>query len=199
MAETVMQDCRADIELARQAASGEQGSWRQIYDATCDRLSSILFCLVGNRDEALDLLQETYLQAFRHMDRYRGDAPLEVWLRAIAIRKALDWRRTVLRRLRRTVLLTESTATIDPVPEPDGAEPMPPSLMKAIAKLSPSQRVALILRVCEGRSFAEVARALGCKESTARVHHAKARERMQRLLTRGGVRWNEDGLEGQPI
>jgi RNA polymerase sigma-70 factor (ECF subfamily) len=195
----VMQDCRADIELARQAASGDQSSWRQIYDATCDRLASILLCLVGNRDEALDLLQETYLQAFRHIDRYRGDAPLEVWLRVIAIRKALDWRRTVLRRIRQTVRLTETTATVDPLPETAGPERASPTLTRALRKLSPSQQAALILRECEGWSFAEVAKALGCKESTARVHHAKARERMHRILTQGSLNWKEDGLEGQPI
>ena len=194
-----MHDCRADIELARQAASGEQSSWRRIYDATCDRLASILFCLVGNRDEALDLLQETYLQAFRHMENYRGDAPLEVWLRVIAIRKALDWRRTALRRIRQTVVLSESNAIAGPSTGATGADSISPTLTAALGKLSPRQRAVLILRECEGASFAEVAKALGCKESTARVHHAKARERMHLLLTRGALIWKEDGLEGQPI
>ena len=192
-----MQDCRADIELARRAASGEQDSWRQIYDATCDRLSSILLCLVGNRDEAIDLLQETYLQAFRRMDRYRGEAPLELWLRVIAIRKALDWRRTVLRRIRRTVRITEASATVDAVPGSTGGTSISPPLVAALAKLSPSQRAALILRECEGLSFAEIAKALGCKESTARVHHAKARERMRLVLSKASTNWKTDGLEGQ--
>lgn len=193
-----MQDCRADIELARLAASGEQRSWRQIYDATCDRLSSILFCLVGNRDEALDLLQETYLQAFRHMDRYRGDAPLEVWLRVIAIRKALDWRRTVLRRIKRTVRLSETIAAVDAATNAACEKSVSPNLMTALGKLSPSQKAALILRECEGWSFAEVAGALGCKESTARVHHAKARQRMRLALSRSPANLKADGLEGQP-
>jgi RNA polymerase sigma factor (sigma-70 family) len=198
LAETVMQDCRADIELARQAASGEQKSWRQIYDATCDRLSSILFCLVGNRDEALDLLQETYLQAFRHIDRYRGEAPLEVWLRVIAIRKALDWRKTVLRRIKRTVRLTEAIAAVDADPRTTGAGSVSMPLMAALGKLSPSQKAALILREFEGASFSEIAGALGCKESTARVHHAKARERMRLVLSKSSGNWKADGLEGQP-
>jgi RNA polymerase sigma factor (sigma-70 family) len=198
LAETVMQDCRADIELARLAVSGDQRSWRQIYDATCDRLSSILFCLVGDRDEAIDLLQETYLQAFQHIDRYRGDAPLEVWLRVIAVRKALDWRRTVLRRIRRMVPLTEASATVEAVAGAAGAGSVSPSLMAALGKLSPSQKAALILRECEGWSFTDVARALGCKESTVRVHHSKARERMRLALSRGSANWKADGLEGQP-
>lgn len=192
-----MQDCRADMELARQAVSGDQKSWRQIYETTCDRLSSILFCLVWNREEAVDLLQETYLQAFRHLERYRGDAPLEVWLRVIAVRKALDWRRTVLRRIKRTVPLTEANAMVGADQRGSGAESISPPLMAALAKLSPSQRAVLILRECEGWSFADVARMFGCKESTARVHHAAARERMRAVLSRGSTNWKADGLEGQ--
>jgi RNA polymerase sigma-70 factor (ECF subfamily) len=178
-----MKDCSADMELAQRAARGEQESWRAIYDSTSDRLFSLLCGIVRDRDEALDLLQETYVQALRRIDSFRGEAPLEAWLRAIAVRKALDWRRSVLRRLRRTVPLTEGTATVDPV-GPARAEAACDrlTLMEALSRISPSQRAALLLRECEGMSFKEVASVLGCKESTARVHHAKARERMREVL-----------------
>ena len=90
-----MQDCQSDVELARRAASGEDSSWQRIYDETSDRLFSFLCYQVGDDDEALDLLQETYLQAFRRLDGYRGEAPLAAWLRVIALRKAIDWKRSV--------------------------------------------------------------------------------------------------------
>ncbi len=174
------------MELAERAARGEPDSWRSIYDATSDRLFSLLCGIVRDRDEALDLLQETYVQAFRRIDSFRGEAPLEAWLRAIAVRKALDWRRSVLRRLKRTVRLTENTATVDPAgPARVEAARDRRTLMDALARISPSQRAALLLRECEGMSFRDVAGVLGCKESTARVHHAKARERMRRLLGPG--------------
>ena len=198
------------MELAQRAARGEQESWREIYDATCDRLFSLLCGVIRDRDEALDLLQETYLQAFRRIDSYRGEAPLEAWLRVIALRKALDWRRTFLKRVRRNVPLTERTATVDPIAysRAESASERPP-LMAALARISPFQRAALLLRECEGMSFREVAATLGCKESTARVHHAKARERMRKVLG-PAVAWAEgtegtgagsgkaDCLEGQP-
>ncbi len=171
------------MELARRAADGDERSWREIYDATSDRLFSLLCSVVQDRDEALDLLQETYLRAFRRIEGYRGDAPLEAWLRVIAIRRAFDWRRTVLKRILRTSRLTESSASVDPVgPAVAEAESARPALMLALAGISPHQRAALLLRECEGLSFREVAKAIGCKESTARVHHAKARERMRIAL-----------------
>ena len=75
-----------DRERAQRAFAGDEAAWRAIYDSTCDRLFAFLCYQMRDRDEARDILQETYLQAFRHMDRYRGDAPLEVWKLS-----AIDW------------------------------------------------------------------------------------------------------------
>jgi RNA polymerase sigma factor CnrH len=211
-----MKDCQADLELAQRAATGDQASWRAIYESTCDRLFSLLCGVIQDRDEALDLLQETYLQAFRRIDGYRGDAPLEVWLRAIALHKALDWKRGVYRRIRLSVPLTERSATVEAgaIAASEAASERP-RLMRGLASISPHQRAALLLRECEGMSFREVAAVMGCKESTARVHHTNARERMRRFLGRnigedeaiaGSSGGDSDGagtdgadcLEGQP-
>lgn len=189
-------DLQSDRELARRAADGEEGSWKQIFDTTCDRLFALLCFQTGDRDEAKDLLQETYLQAWRHLRDYRGDAPLEVWLRAIAVRKAIDWKRRVVRRIRQTVPLFEGIATIPPPEHNEPSEAERASLQAALARLSPKQRAALILREYEERSFAEIAVALSCNESTARVHHTRARQRMQGLLAHLSDTGSAD-LEGQ--
>jgi RNA polymerase sigma-70 factor (ECF subfamily) len=189
-------DCTADRELARRAAEGDEAAWREIFDRTSDRLFALLRYQVGDRDEALDLLQETYLQAFRHLAAYRGDAPLEVWLRAISLRKAIDWKRTTLRRLKRTVVLKETAAKVDP-PDPqvhNATERV--ALDRALGSLSPMQRAALLLREWEEWSFREIADALGCSESTARVHHTRARARMRRFLGDEPV-FRAEGAEGR--
>ncbi len=192
-----MRDLLSDRELAQRAAGGDEASWREIYDATCDRLFSFLRYQVGNRDEALDLLQETYLKAFRSLGDYRGEAPLASWLRTIALRKSLDWRRGALQRLRRNVELTEEVGIV----EEDRAEVRFDSeraaIHGALATLSASQRAALLLREWEGWSFREIAEALRCKESTARVHHTRARERMRLALGESAAPLEARGLEGQ--
>jgi RNA polymerase sigma-70 factor (ECF subfamily) len=193
-----MQDLQADRELAERAARGDEMSWRRIYENTCDRLFALLCYQVRDRDTARDLLQETYIQAYRHLHRYRGEAPLGVWLRTIAVRKALDWRRHVWRKLRRNTPITESI----PAPVNDSSDVRFDSerraLDEAIARLSPPQRAALLLREWEGWSFREIAVALRCKESTTRVHHARARKRLARDLTGESTPLPWEGLEGQP-
>ncbi len=149
---------------------------------------------MGDREEARDILQETYLQAFRKLDQYRGEAPLEVWLRAIALGRSIDWKRVILRRLKRTAGLEESSARVEPDIEGVRFDSENSALRAALAKLSRHQRAALLLREWEGRSFREIAELLGCAESTARVHHARARQHMRADLsgtthTLGDAEW----------
>lgn len=185
-----------DPQLADRARNGDQASWRAIYEATCDRLFALLCYQVGDREEARDILQETYLLAFRRLETYRGEAPFEAWLRAIALARATDWKRVALRRMRRTVAFTESLgpAGLDEVDIRFESERN--ALHRALAKLSRHQRAVLLLREWEDRSFREIAEIVGCRESTARVHHARAREHMRAALRGEWSPTVEPGMEG---
>jgi RNA polymerase sigma-70 factor (ECF subfamily) len=190
-------DLESDRNLTERARRGDAAAWRAIYDSTCDRLFALLCYQIRDRDEARDILQETYLQAFRRLDTYRGEAPLEVWLRSIALGRSMDWKRVILRRLKRTASLDESTARVEPDIEGVRFASEDRALHRALGKLSPHQRAALLLREWEERSFHEIAGLLGCAESTARVHHARAREHMRAAL-RGSERpLAERDWEGQ--
>ncbi len=190
-------DLQSDLELAERARHGEPAAWRAIYDQTCDSLFAFLCWQVGDREAARDLLQDTYLQAFRRLEQWRGEAPLEAWLRAIALGRSLDWKRVWLRRLKRATPLTDDASSV--AADVDGVrfDSERAVLRAALAKLPARQRAALLLREWEGRSFDEIAALLGCAESTARVHHTRARERMRTEL-RGKTRpWTEREWEGQ--
>lgn len=192
-----LRDCRLDLDLSRRAASGEEAAWREIYERTCGSLFALLCYQIGNREEALDLLQETYLRAFHRLAAYRGEAPIEAWLRVIALRKAIDWKRTILRRWKRTVELTESLVKVDPPETEIRSNRERKEFSRALATLSPRQRAALLLREWEGRSFREIAETLGCREGTARVHHARACARMRKALRGGPIRFRAGQPEGQ--
>ena len=190
-------DLEADRSLTERARRGDPAAWRAIYESTCDRLFAFLCYQIGDRDEARDILQETYLQAFRRLDTYRGEAPVEVWLRSIALGRSLDWKRVALRRIKRTVTLDESSASVEPDIHAVRFDSEAGALHRALATLSSRQRAALLLREWEGRSFHEIAELLRCAESTARVHHARARERMRTALAGGTRPVFERDWEGQ--
>ena len=175
-------DLQSDRDLTERARQGDEASWRAIYESTCDRLFAFLCFQVGDRDEARDILQETYLQAFRRLETYRGEAPLEIWLRAIAFGRSTDWKRVILRRIKRTASLSETAALVEPDIQHVQFDSEHSALYQALRGLSHHQRAALLLREWEACSFREIAELLGCGESTARVHHARARERMREAL-----------------
>lgn len=178
-------DITADLELARAAAGGDELAWRRLYDATHQPLFNFLAYQTGDREAARDLLQETYVTALGRLDTYRGQGTLLSWLRAVGLRKCLDWRRRVKLRVRKLAALAlEHTS-----PSAAGANAVFPGLgdgfQAALDRLSPHQRAALLLRELEDAPFAEIAVALGCGEATARVHHHRACRNLRAWLGDG--------------
>ena len=176
---------KEDLELARAAVDGDESAWRRIYDDTCQPLFNFLCYQTGDRDAARDLLQETYVTAFEKLGGYRGQGALLGWLRAVALRKCLDWRRRAQARLRKmTALARERTPLLT-----SGAEEAFPGLgdgfQAALDRLSSRQRAALLLRELEDLPFADIAEQLGCGEPTARVHYHRACRNMRQWLDEG--------------
>ena len=174
-----------DPRQVARAAAGDQVAWRAIYDDSCPALFNFLCYQTGDREVAKDLLQETYVTALGRLGTYRGEGSVTAWLRTIALRKCLDWRRRAQLRVRKLAALArDATLTAS-----YGAEETFPGLGKgiqgALDRLSSRQRAALLLRELEDLSFAEVAADLGCNEATARVHHHRACRNLKRWLTEG--------------
>lgn len=190
-------DLQSDRELAARARTGDAAAWRAIYESTCDSLFAYLCWQVGDRDEARDLLQDVYLVAYRRLGAWRGEAPLGVWLRAIAFGRAIDWKRVILRRIKRTARLDEASAPAAPAAPETRLSGEHRELLRALGALSHHQRAALLLRECDQLSFREIAALLGCAENTARVHHTRACERMRRELGDAHDLRLDGGWEGQ--
>jgi RNA polymerase sigma-70 factor (ECF subfamily) len=186
-------------ERIQRAAAGDQLAWRAIYDDTCPALFNFLCYQTGDREAAKDLLQETYIAALGRLGTYRGEGSLTAWLRTIALRKCLDWRRRAQLRVRKLAALARETA----LPRSLGAEETFPGLGKgiqgALDRLSARQRAALLLRELEDLPFAQVADSIGCDEATARVHHHRACRNLRRWLTEGDdLVFGGDAGGGQP-
>jgi RNA polymerase sigma-70 factor (ECF subfamily) len=125
--------------------------------------------LTGDRDEADDLYQETFLAAFRAWPPPRAGNE-RAWLYRIATNKAIDR----VRRVRRLVPLRDLRLA---APERDGVTIA--DLASAVRGLPTGQRAAFVLRKVEGRSYAEVADVLGCSEEAARSRVAEAMKKVK--------------------
>lgn len=140
--------------------------------------------MTGNRADADDLFQDTFLRAFRAFDRLRANSNHRAWLYRIATNACLNHRRTIRRRGE----VESFDESRDRLPAGHGTGAAPVSgveFRRALRRLSPRQRAAFVQRNFQGLSYAHIAKALGCTPVTARANVYQAARRLKREL---GVR-----------
>ncbi len=168
----------------------------QLVEQEGGRLYSLALRFCGNATEAEDLVQETFLQAFKHWKRFRGDAKPSTWLYQIASRACQRMHRKRSGEPERVQSLSQPISMDGPVPDLPGDQNQPldaqlpqearQELEKAIAALPTLFRMPLVLKEIVGFSVKEVATMLGLKEATVktRLHRARliVRDAMSEVL-----------------
>ncbi len=145
---------------------------------------------VGNSADACDVLQDTFLSAWRGLSAYERDRPLEFWLGRIALNKCRDRnRRETARRFVNSGLCAEE------IPELRDLAPTPPDAIEAeqelarlescLLKLADALRAPLLLTAVEGLSHKEAARVLGISAKAIEMRVYRARARLAELLDEG--------------
>jgi RNA polymerase sigma-70 factor (ECF subfamily) len=161
-----------------------------------DRLLRSAFLLSGSETEAQDLVQETFLQGFRSIQRFYGGSSLYTWLHAILLNLTRHYHRS-----RSRLVYEERVPEIEiATPEQPGAsldlETGSNCLDEALRRLSFSHREVLVLRFYEGLKIHEIAQRLGVSAGTvkSRLHHAIGQ--MQKLLPSEMNLFGDSGTKG---
>ena len=181
-----------DLELAHRALARESGAFRTIMKAHNQRLYRLARGFVRDNGEAEDIVQESYVRAFTHLDGFRGDSSLATWLSRIVINEALG-------RLRKTRRAGQFVATDDPRRQADiiafplNASTEDPErtmaqrqilqlVEKATDSLPDVYRTVFVARVIEGMSIEETASLLGLRPETVKTRLHRARSRVRKEL-----------------
>lgn len=171
-----------DGELTALVLAGRKVAFGEIMRRHKDPLYRLILGHVGNADDALDLVQESFVAAYRNLESYDAERPLRAWLARIAINKCRDWarRRAVRRFFSFARPLDEADAVADPSPAPDAAaadREALDALWAAIAGLPRALKEPLLLCTVEGLSQAEAAAALRIspKAVETRLYRARAK------------------------
>jgi RNA polymerase sigma-70 factor (ECF subfamily) len=171
-----------EASVLERARTGDARAFAEIVRHYEPRLRPLAYRLLRDRDRTDDVLQNAYVQAFRALGRFRGDASLGTWLYRITYNACLD----DLRRNRRTVVPLEREER--PEVAVDHGDPADVAaergdLAAALARLSPDLRAAVILVDADGLDYTEAAKVLGVPPGTigSRLNRARAalRQAMQ--------------------
>jgi RNA polymerase sigma-70 factor (ECF subfamily) len=163
-------------ELVERAAAGDVDAFAELVRAYERRVASVLFRLLDDRRDVEEATQDVFVQAWRNLHRYRGDAQLFTWLYRIAVNEALMRRR----KTRRDVHELDDRVAAPPDPEP-GLRDL---LVGELRALPFEYRAALVLRDVEGLTNEEVAEALGISVPAAKSRIHRGRMQIRAALAR---------------
>lgn len=179
----------ADEALALRAREGDRHAFTGLVRSHQERVFRFLLRMLGTRDEAMDLTQDTFLKAWNALPGWRPEARFSTWLLQIARNAALD----LLRRRQRIEFVPFDSAGSDEEAARAPPDPAPPPeeqlagrqriglLERALGALPAEQREILLLRELEDMSYAEIAATLGINEGTVKSRLARARRRPRPL------------------
>ncbi|GAA0337268.1 hypothetical protein GCM10009087_54610 [Sphingomonas oligophenolica] len=180
----------SDGDLAALSVAGRQIAFAEIVRRHREPLYRIIVANVADADEALDLVQETFVAAYRALRRYDAVRPMRGWLITIALNKCRDWaRRRKVRRILSFALpldgAAEAVAEDRPLHDIEAADREElVRTRRAIAALPATLREVLVLRAIDGQSQAEAAATLGVTEKAIETRLRRARAKLAEQLDR---------------
>lgn len=171
-----------EAEIAGWRARAQQGDRQAFANLVRAHQSRVRLQLrrLTHGDVALadDLAQETFVQAWLHLDNFRGDARLATWLHRIALTRFLQHQR----RPQLPTEWREHDADADAGHDPRGVEGLGRDVLRALEALSEIQRLVIVHCLHLELSHAEAAQVLGLPLGTLKSHLNRARSRLHELL-----------------
>jgi len=175
---------RSWLEAAR---SGDQAAFGELVNMHQHAVYNLAYRMLGERGEAEDAAQETFLRAFAHLSRYDTGRPFRTWLLSIASNHCIDR----LRKRRLTWLSLEEPLPPHPALNSHEAEPEDALIssergaliQEMLAELPPDYRAAVVLRYWYDMSYTEIADVLETTESAVKSRLFRARQTLAEKMT----------------
>jgi RNA polymerase sigma-70 factor (ECF subfamily) len=179
----------SDAELANRLIAGEPWAREALYRRFVKSGWCTALRLVGNRPDADDIVQDTFVEALRDVDKLRDPARMRGWLLRIAVHQA--HRRFRKRKLRRRLGMDRSIeeTSLEALAHPGTSTEARAELAcidRVLSRVTADQRFAWMLRHVEGMSLDEVALACDCSLATAKRRIAHTSQHLERMLGQGG-------------
>ncbi len=183
-------------ELIKLAARGDQDAFAQLLELHQNKVYGLTLRLSGSPEDAMELTQETFFNAWRGLPNFHFESKFSTWLYRLATNATIDFLRREKRR--KSLTVTSLSAEDDPqrlldIPDrrftpQDELErkEFQAAVRRGLAQLSDEHRRVLVLRELNGLSYAEIAQVLGIEEGTVKSRISRARLALREFLIQSG-------------
>jgi RNA polymerase sigma-70 factor, ECF subfamily len=182
-----------DLDLVERVRNGDGTAFRGLVERYQGRVFALVFGMLRNREDALDVTQDTFIKAFRNLGTFRGDSSFHTWLFRIGMNLAIDLIRSHGRSRvgeYNDAVAVEEEGDVEWTPDHLRRSPgkdlerqeLYGRIMDAMQQLPPDHREVILLREIEGLSYKEIAEAMDIPEGTVMSRLFYARKRLQALL-----------------
>jgi len=167
------------IELCKKGNSKGQ---LKLYELYSKSMFNVCLRMMKTREEAEDVLQESFVEIFKHIDSFRYDSTIGAWIKKIVINRCIN----ALKKKSLDIEYKDNNSLPDkPETNTDESEWINMTvdkIKKAVSELSEGYRVIFSLYVFEGYDHAEISEVLGISESTSKSQYLRAKRRIAELL-----------------
>ncbi len=192
-------EVRTDMYLVEATLAGSRDAFGTLVERYQDRLYNTLVRVLGSRDDASEVLQDAFVQAYTKLESFRGSSQFYTWLYRVALNLACSHRRRTTRR--------RGEQSVDQIRERSGMEPVDTSLQPeqtalrseqaelvqaALLEISDEHRQILVLREMEDYSYETIAEILELPVGTVRSRLFRARLQLKEQLEMLSLNSGED-------
>ncbi len=174
---------REIIELSK---IGDQKAQYQLYRLYSKAMFNICYRMLNNREEAEDLLQDSFCDAFTKLDTFRYESSFGIWLKKIVVHRCINWLRKKKISLVLHEELDESVQKTESEIDYEDISMDVKRIHQAIALLPDGYRIIFSLYALEGYDHAEISEIMGISESTSKSQYLRAKQRIKDILKSNG-------------
>ena len=182
-------------ELIDRARAGDEEAFASLVRDNEKRVYNLALRMTGNQEDALDLAQETFLNAWRGLRFFKGDSAFSTWLYRLASNACIDHLRRERRQAQAVSISLDDEGEERQTDIPDERfcpetelerQELRRAVERGLEQLSAEHRQVLVLREIHGLSYQEIGQALDLEEGTVKSRIARARLALRKILLSDG-------------
>jgi RNA polymerase sigma-70 factor (ECF subfamily) len=166
-----------DTLLIEECKSGSRKAQFKLYKQYSRAMYNLAYRFMNNREDAEDILQETFTECFRNIKSFRSESTFGLWLRTILINNCINY----IRKRKIDLLYYENVPEI-PEEEENAVIYDTTVIFRNIEKLPDGYRIILTLYLLEGYDHTEIAQILQISESTSKSQYSRAKIKLKEMI-----------------